>query len=586
MMPAAIPDTSFQPLSAGVQETCTKIEERLAASRSVIEQDFSDMGARLADSARLLNEISATHANTAATLESEEFKRAISQLRGIRDKILEMIQPVADSHDYLGHLANMAAAISKPISNLCRTVKTIGIVAVNARISAASLNAGKEDFEVFTMGMTKLALSAADAVQALSTSYDEMSSSLAMARTANADLSARQSSSVNQILTRLNSHLEVLEEQNARAATKSVEYAQLLRQITSRIGAAVSALQIGDTTRQRIEHVEQALATLRTHENDSHDGGGQEAIIAVVCSLQVEQLEDAVSEYDGRIADLIATLRALTSDASVLVRESDNSADSLLSSGGTALADLVDDLHRLHALFAEVRDTRAGLADVAEKVMRTFSVMTTHIDAVHKIEEDMRLVSLNTTIQCGRLGTEGRTLSVIAQELHGLTGETVTAASAIMEILADADGMIKETVAEEEGSEGLDLETVETEASSATEVLEAIVSRTHEAVTNVGRQAPHAIGLIEETVNSVILRQELSGNWRWAKGELEALSATNIEWAGTPAALNLLSELRARYTMDSERNVHDRLLGEPSDVASGDPGNATALEIDVEDLLF
>jgi hypothetical protein len=565
----------------GSVEHIAQIEDRLAASRSVIEREFEDMGARLSDCVRLLNEVSATHADTAAALESEEFKAATRQLQDMRDRIGELVETHSGSHDYLNHLAGMASAVRAPLSDLSRTVRAIGIVAINARIAAAALSVQDEDFAVFTTGMSTLAMSVADVVKALSASYNDLSSSLAKARTANADLSARQGNTVNQISERLGDHLSVLDSHNVRAAAKSVEYAQLVRQITGRVAAAVSALQIGDITRQRIEHVEQALAMLRMRVGEGVDDGKADPVVSVVCCLQAAQLEDAIPDFDGRILDLATTLRALASDTSALLKDSNNAADAMLASGGTALAAMVDEQHRLQAMFKEVRATRASLAGVADNVTQTFAVMAGHIDAVRKIEKDMRMVSLNTTIQCGRLGDQGRTLSVIAEELKDLTSDTVTAASGIMAALGEADEFVRQSTAEQSGGDDADINALESDASSATELIEAVISRTRDAVTDVGRQAPKVIGLIEDAVKSVNSRGNLSDNWRRAQKELEMYALSDAKPAENGGAGEILAEMRSRYTMDSERNVHDHLLGSSAENVADAAGDAG-----IDDLLF
>jgi hypothetical protein len=60
---------------------------------------------------------------------------------------------------------------------------------------------------------------------------------------------------------RLIANLDEVTRRRQEAAEGGAETGRLSRQIANRIAIAVSALQLGDMTRQRVEHVEAALQT-------------------------------------------------------------------------------------------------------------------------------------------------------------------------------------------------------------------------------------------------------------------------------------------------------------------------------------
>src|SRR6202008_3370068 len=61
------------------------------------------------------------------------------------------------------------------------------------------------------------------------------------------------------LAARLSRSLGALAEHREKAAAASADTGVYSRQIAERVGTAVFALQIGDITRQRVEHVEEAL---------------------------------------------------------------------------------------------------------------------------------------------------------------------------------------------------------------------------------------------------------------------------------------------------------------------------------------
>jgi hypothetical protein len=150
-----------------------------------------------------------------------------------------------------------------------------------------------------------------------------------------------------------------------------------------------------------------------------------------------------------------------------------------------------------------------------------------------------------------------------------------------MAALGEADEFVRQSTAEQSGGDDADINALESDASSATELIEAVISRTRDAVTDVGRQAPKVIGLIEDAVKSVNSRGNLSDNWRRAQKELEMYALSDAKPAENGGAGEILAEMRSRYTMDSERNVHDHLLGSSAENVADAAGDAG-----IDDLLF
>jgi len=53
-------------------------------------------------------------------------------------------------------------------------------------------------------------------------------------------------------------------------------------------------------------------------------------------------------------------------------------------------------------------------------------------DRLRELEADIRIMGLNTTLECGRLGVPGRPLSAIAQELRDCGSRTASHAAAAL----------------------------------------------------------------------------------------------------------------------------------------------------------
>ena len=203
------------------------------------------------------------------------------------------------------------------------------------------------------------------------------------------------------------------------------------------------AMQVGDSTRQRLEHIEAALARLGTlaDGNGNRDLGLEPDLVprALLDGLTLEtlQLEAVAHSFDSEVAEAERALSALAGEARTVMSKSRE----LYGDGARGQSPLSAFNAEIRDAIAVLRDCEAErekLAQVAGSVDRIVKVLLGHVEAVREIEANMRLVSLNAAVRCAQLGPRGRALNVIAMQLRELTGETVIAAEAAMASLGEA----------------------------------------------------------------------------------------------------------------------------------------------------
>ena len=560
---------------------------RLAEPRHAIEQTFLDMGERLISCASLLREISAAHEGLPAELESAEFTAAAEILAAIRERVAQMALAHSDEQDDIIQLTRMASSVKKPLRDLSEAVRAIRFVAVNARVVAAGISSEQSTFSGSTNDMMDLGRSVESAVSEFSGSFGRLNSSLLTARSANASFTNKHGATMHYVSDRLGQHLDVVAQHRARAAEKAEENAQSIARISGRVAEAVSALQIGDITRQRVEHIEQGLTALSDYLAVA-DAAARAITIDATCRLQVAQLDDAIVNFDEQVAGLADTLGRLAVDTAAVLRENGEEAANLFSKGGTALAALIDDLHDICVLFNDFEKTRAGLQKIAAEVARSVSamvnVMADHLDTIREIEQRIRMLSLNTVIQCTRLGEQGDPLMVVAQSLRSLAGDTVTAAETIMSELGEVDGLARRLI-ERRSTNSEGSVSPQQDAREAIALFETVISRMRECVGTMSTAGPQAVSLLETTLRSVSGRRDFADVWRSVHSDLEHLAPARSQ----PIAVDdidpdLIAGMRARYTMDSERLLHDRLLGVTAEPAIAAP--AEEAEASLDDIFF
>ncbi len=564
-----------------------EIMAELAAPRRIVEQTFLQMGERLCECTRILGEVSAVHEGMPAELASPDYAAAAQRLGEIRGEVDKLAVAYYAEQDQLRQLSDIARRVAAPIAELREAVRSIDLIATNARIVAAGFGGNNDDVVAFTSGMAQLARNVGEAVSAFSKSYDVLVANLAAARSANEAFATKHGATLSHISGKLGSQLSTLELQRADAAVRVAEHGKLTGQIRAGIGAAVSAMQIGDITRQRVEHAEQAFETFTARAAELAAGSAVHSL-AAVCRLQDLQLEETVRDFDREVVELAATLGGLAKDAAAALRDSNKEAETLLSAGGTALAAMIADLGEICTLFEQFERTRAGLERIVDDVARSVAAMVDHLGSVRAIEQQIRLLSFNTTIQCGRFGDagEGRALRVVAQQLREVSAQTVTAASATMAGLNDVDTRTRQVM---QGRASLMAEKITTlgeAAVTAMGMFDAVAGRLRQRAETMLRIGPQAVELLDATARSVSGRRTLSSGWRAAQGEIAALAQEIVDADFAAADPALLADLRKRYTMESEREIHDNLFASLPVAVAAPPVVPAPAEASLDDVLF
>lgn len=559
----------------------------LAAPRQDIEAGFVAVGDYLTQGAGLLNTLSRLFEALPEALQGEDVEQASAHLHAVATRAENLSSSFAQEKRDLTRLVDVVAAANAPISDLKRAVKMMGIVSVNARVTAAGIVGDSDDFDVFTTDIATLSNSAGQTIQDFAQVYRQLTGEVQRAADQRARFDAAHADTLSQLGTSLAATLEALDNQRASALESSAETGRVARQITGRIGSAVMALQVGDATRQRIEHVETGLADLATIVEgeaafgETIDAEARPDAVAALSTLLQAQLNETATSFAHEIEQAERDLSALATDAQIIMA---HSRDFHGGAGqGSAIAELNAQLRTAVALLGNFEAERAKLETVAMAVERTVRVLLEHVEAVQEIEANMRLVSLNAAVRCAQLGPRGASLSVIATQLRELTTETVVAAEAAMARLDESA-----TLAGAFGASGKangQSGALETEAALALNMLAGLDERTAAALARRTSDGPRVIALLESAAD------QLAGQSAMAEtlNDLAVLTAgLSLEPAPlelSPALSAILAGLRKHYTMDAERHVHDGLFAD--DVSQqGPPAAADEPEMDLAEFMF
>lgn len=576
---APSPDTEPDDLAA-----LRAIAPALAVPREQIESSFVNVGAVLTEGAAKLNAISRVFEALPAELESPELGEASARLAEVGRRAQAISASFATEQADLAQLVEVVAAADHPISDLRRAVKMMSIVAINARVVAASIVGDGDDFDVFTHDIAKLSESASSTINEFTSVYRRLTDEVGQAARQRGQFQFAHADSLTGLAASMDTALAEVAGQRSISVESSAQTGRVSRQIVGRIASAVMALQVGDATRQRIEHVESGIATLCDLLEDAQLPA-EEAIAARghIGGLQVAQLAAATAAFEADVDEAGSALRDLSADARDIMDHSrtiyggsGNSANAPLSALSRAVEDAA-------LVLGDCEVERGKLELVAGAVLRTVGVLLTHVEAVQEIEANMRLVSLNAAVKCAQLGPRGAALNVIARQLRELTGETVVAAESAMTRLHQAASLAQSFGAAANGDAAGRVGQLEQEATLALGLLQGVDRSLAEALGTLERDGPNVIALLGKAADAFVNQAAISETLHDL--QLRLLDACPAQATEPSDAIRaVLSGLRKSYTMEAERKIYENLFG--ADMAEPAPVEEAANDTDLDALFF
>jgi hypothetical protein len=395
---------------------------------------------------------------------------------------------------------------------------------------------------------------------------------------------------------KLETSLAAVDARRVQAAAAAAQIGERSKRIGQGIGATVMALQIGDITRQRIEHVSEALAMMSAGWDEAGDaacwssaltGRQKTAVAATLCRMQSAQTVQAAEEFEGEVRRVVASLTQLAEEAAAIVRfgaETYGATDP--HGGGSFLEELQANLKLAGALMRDCQAARDQVDAVVTAVAASLGELLERLSSVRRIEVDMRLVGLNTALKCGRLGAKGRTLSVVAQELRGYANQTVQDADALMAALRDITAAAEAFDRGQQGQGADRIGAMEQEMALSLGAFEECGKRLSRALATLTRQGGDVSHSLEKIATGITAHNTVGNALKDAGDRLGAMVAGEPD--GSDAALvqeRLTFFSNGRYTMASERDIHARFALGAGEAAARAPAAAPA-ESSLDDILF
>lgn len=558
---------------------------RLDRTISGIETIFLGIGESLINAVGLLGEMQLAFASVNEAHASPELREAETAIRVLVGQRDHLLAGMTSERALIGKLLKSITAASPRIDELRQTVAMISAIAVNARVIVAGMrHDGHSELSVFTDDVLTLARRAATVVDRLYTGQARLRALLLDASSRSETFERTFREGTGHLNERIEADLTAAVTDRNQAAGVSLSAKEAATGLSQQASTIVASMQIGDNTRQRLEHISAALRLAAETPNAAS------TILDLQCA-QMEGTRDKLVEEARYMQEAIIVLSRDIDDAfTALSRDLSRNKGKDAPGAARLSADLSKAAAELSRSEAEHGHIEALAGSIGENVA-TFQACS---DEMHQLEFEMRLVSLNTAISCSQLGTEGIALGVVSLQMRELVGEMVkrseTVAIALSELGTIADDLsrvradaaersIAKLVAEAEHSRTF-LTTVEERLEGAAGEVYELGKRVAGLSQDAGAALDRLGGILSELEDIEAALMDAAGGQDFGQ---DAMSADTDHQ-------ELFARLRKAYTMEGERQIHDRIIGAPandwSHSQSTGEDEAPASDDNIDDFLF
>lgn len=574
----------------------SRLIQALEGSAREIDVTFARAGSQLGEGLSLFEGLKEKLSTLSAELSGDEIAEAGRNLAGLAGELRAINDGLHDETGVLQELATLSKDASQALDRLLEHMRLITILARSARIEAVSVQSDSRDFGDFTSEIVALTTQAQRTIQNCARDHDHLSALLGTALAAQRDFEGRYGHALSALAGSLEQTLAEVAQRQQRSVSLTSDAAQHSGKIAMAAGGAIIALQSGDSIRQRLEHAIKALRLLGSvlagqGPAEQFDAEERDAAALVLRRLQAAQLDASAQTLSQDAEEIESALALLAGDTASLLDLVHSLYQGDGGKSGSFLADLESELAQAADLLAKCDRARSGVDRVTDALASVLETCQETVAALAATVSSIVLIGMNAGLRAARIGSGGRSLVVIAQELKFAADQVSKDAAALTPTFAQM----------QQTSRGLKSGGRLDAAHFA--ALDGAMRDSLAAMRQTGDRLGVTLGQLSREgggFGEVVARARLSFSNAGAMSDLIASGAAELarsvadrempQGAGVAERVRGLIDTQVwpSYTMVGERTIHQGVVG----LLLPEGGGATAPAVvvqaadDLDDILF
>lgn len=556
--------------------------ERMETARSRIEERFLDGGGALLSILDVLNKLIASLDQLTGSLDETTANATMAELKSTVERLSELTGLEQKRQIGFQDIALAERKLEPQIEEMQETLRYLRTFAVTAKITGA----GIADFAGFAEEILSRIQEGSRQVNDFAGKLSTLGNGLGPVMKKGKAILASYNETVPQIVTGLSNGATEIGKHRKLLVERAARVRSVAGGIQNKLASTLSAMQVGDITRQRIEHCQSSLGILdeylRSPAGEALSNEQRDSLSLIIRKLVSLQLNQSIYDFDRDTAKIVTTVASFRSDLSEIEALRAAMADGDDDENDGAIRQLENGVAAARVAVREIEGVAHEAGVLSRSTADTVSELLNGIGIVRAVRTDIHYMALNTNLRCGKIGEEGRAINVVTAELRNFAGKLDETAEKILAELQTLEGAAHRLVdVQAEDSE----ESLDERLEKAVGNIRAVGDRMDAQMTALGEQSKTAVREMDVSLARLNFNAELGEVLRACADEMDVADEI-YEVPGIEEALADIGGRIARlYTMVAERELHAEVLGTAPPVETAVVATIMS-DDDIDDALF
>jgi len=557
-------DAELSRSSAGWSAGLGGMAAELKVVAATTEDEFLAIGGSLQDFYQRGAGISSLASEMVGEVAGEQVSGAMSGLGEMLDEMGRYVenaqQEIERSSSTLHEILGLLDHVAGPLAGFKKVNKVLRMLSISTKIESARLGQSAAGFDTLASDVGNLSVQVNEKAAIILSRKDELSKVIEQTLTGVLDSGAQQHDLVTGILDKTRGSLAALTAINARCTSAAAGISAVSEEVSRNIGEVVMSMQAHDMVRQQIEHVDQTLSELKGR---LAAGPVDADEVAAVCELQTAQLRHASAELDAAVQTIIGNLQEVARKQSGLSRETSSLSGIADQAGGSFFTEMQKDISVVTVALLESSKVNHSLCVAMGAVSDTVGEIAGFVGDIETIGEEIKLIALNAQIKSAYTGDEGAALGVLAEAIQRLSIDAIdhtNAVSGTLQAIIAVTDRLNNGVCLEISSLEAEVSGMVASLSSLLDVLREVNETLHRSLSRMDDAVTRLSSDIDQVTAGITVHRKVSQVLDGAVLGLGGIITEARRLAPAKASGAKLEELASRYTMHSERKIHESLL--------------------------
>jgi hypothetical protein len=429
-------DTASHSGAASRSAVLAALAADLEALNRDIEGEFFLIGSKMIECAGTVNVMTSGLTAFASLVSGDHGTRAAQALSDVLSFSADMKTRAEEAKWHLTKMRHESEQLSITLAEFNNTASAFHSLGVRTRAETRRLRDLGFDLNSLAEDVRFLALHARSKVQTALETAGELTPQIDNALLVVETLQDEQMGNLHTVIAQVSASLTEFSAMQEDAHASSLRLGREYREISGSFKKLIMGLQFHDITRQRLEHVSDALRRVSLHYQEEKPGVARESATgAAVLELQSLQIADTGEKFSAAVSAVLSSLDSLVSHMQKIVDEgralsglSGHDKTPFFLQMEFGCTSILSTLNTCTLAETVAVETTKGLLVVIAR-------MRASIEDVRVIESQMQRTGMHARTSAEKLGAEGEALSALGESIKQRAFESRKGSDALMNAL-------------------------------------------------------------------------------------------------------------------------------------------------------